>query len=449
MNQEDHDLINPEYEPESPLEWSEDGLEVGSDQDVTGASEHRESSIFRKILNFFRRSEMYQDSITDPQEDFDVSRSHFLTDRPVSEKRRGLFRKSTSSEDSGLDYEPEAYTSDSGVRNSDNDSGTDDFVIGAGSNFDSFGSDSDYDSISTNISGNPVQEDEFAVPGLEIPVRKIDQVFRAEIETVEIIHEDDLEVVSKSNMAFSENSTEVDHTENLADVESGEDQEFTPGDIDRRTKLGESFQNTLEDIVQILDSPTSHFHDSTNQAFAIPAEDDPQASSAEIAETNYVKIFLKAIWRIIVWAVGIPGRSLTNTGAASEIQRSRLEPLILGIPAVLMAAYIYRTQIFYQTTDQLRRGLEFQRMSNRYLAEGNWSGAYMAVRHVCDSAPTAQNLWKLAEVLLQSQELKFRRKGEQLVESLASPTHNNLADAHYYIAQAIWNRQDVDLESVP
>lgn len=449
MNQNDEFLTDPETEPGQPNEWSDDGIEIASEHDFAQDIPKDERSWFGRFIELLRRKK------TDSQQ-FPTDDPLFSDPEGMEHSRKLIFRGKRSKSDTfedgsevGLAYEPDVYSKKPGTWESDDN---DLFTIGTNAHHSQFGNESDFDAISQTSVNQEFLDDDYAVLEKGLPVKKIEEVFKAEIEngSVEIV---DDEYSVGSSASFTTNSAAELYAEQEAEVDlnSKDLEDFQAGKINTRPNLSESFQNRLGDLAQILENPIPNYSDEASDSLVLVDTDDEglQATFVETPRTNIFMLLGSSLWRLLRWLVGIPKRSVTNTGTSSDLNRSRLEPLLLAMPAIFIVSYVYRTQIYYQTTDQLRRVTEFSRISRRLMSEGEWQGAYIAIRQVCDAAPTPKNRWNLAEILMQSDQLKYRELGNELVKSLATPENGNLADAHFFLARAIWNSQNLNVENAP
>lgn len=449
MNQNDEFPTDPETEPGQPNEWSDDGIEIASEHDFAQDIPKDERSWFGRFIELLRRKK------TDSQQ-FPTDDPLFSDPEGMEHSRTLIFRGKRSKSDTfedgsevGLAYEPDVYSKKTGSWESDDN---DLFTIGTNAHHSQFGNESDFDAISQTSVNQEFPDDDYAVLEKGLPVKKIEEVFKAEIEngSVEIV---DDEYSVGSSGSFTTNSAAELYAEQKAEVDLNSDtvEDFQAGKINTRPNLSESFQNRLGDLAQILENPIPNYSDEASDSLVLVDTDDEglQATFVETPRTNIFMLLGSSLWRLLRWLVGIPKRSVTNTGTSSDLNRSRLEPLLLAMPAIFIVSYVYRTQIYYQTTDQLRRVTEFSRISRRLMSEGDWQGAYIAIRQVCDAAPTPKNKWNLAEILMQSDQLKYRELGNELVKSLATPENGNLADAHFFLARAIWNSQNLSVENAP
>lgn len=439
-----------ENSAKSSAQWSEDGIEIASAQQFAEEFPHEDRSWLRRFVQWWRRSRSapeHPDS-DDPlfsTPDSDKEAGSRLFGRSRSKQRRSDFQ-----DDSGLTYEPEVYSNESVKQRNQSDIDDGDFLIGTASHRTHFGSESDFDSLNAATPSDEYHEDDFAILDKESPVKKIDQVFKAEIETGEMpqIEADEYSVGSSTGKTFGYPTDP--YAEQASSFNPPEDpQDFQTSDRLDRPNLSETLQNRLEDLVQILENPGLNFSQETESAFSVGESEDLQATYVETPRVNIFSLILTGLRRTIVWILGLPSRALLGSGTIYDLNRSRLEPVLLAIPAVVMLAYVYRTQIYYQTQDRLSQSIEYRRMSRNSINQGDFQSAYIAAKRLCNAAPTSLNRWKLAEVLLQSSSATDRKRGEDLVRALASPENGNLADAHLFLAKAIWNSQNLQVENVP
>ena len=218
-----------------------------------------------------------------------------------------------------------------------------------------------------------------------------------------------------------------------------------------RQKLKSILQDQLVELMTIMENPRQDFSepDGVSNTETESSHDDPQTASVGDTRFSFILLILKTISRTLRWISRLPRRALFDTGSISDIKRRKLEPFILGLPALFILVSIYLWQIRIQTKNLLSESSRFNTLTRQKLKSGDFNSAYIAARLVCNQSKTPANLWRLAEVLLTSQSATDQLRANELINALASPENGDFADAHLFLARKAWNSESMKVEEVP
>jgi hypothetical protein len=154
---------------------------------------------------------------------------------------------------------------------------------------------------------------------------------------------------------------------------SGDEEMLQAASVETRRHFGEQIHDQLGDLVDRLDI--------TNQAMEFGDIDQPLSNnddsgiaeersdaSDQIRQKNLMALIVRGFIRLFRWLIGIPWRIVSQTGGIQEQSRLKLEPLIAGIPAIIMTMMAYKSVVFLNTSDLLRERNYYLRKSNKTLA---------------------------------------------------------------------------------
>lgn len=264
---------------------------------------------------------------------------------------------------------------------------------------------------------------------------------------------DDMQVATAKRMASTPIFSDA-VTSDTGAYHSGDEEMLQAASVETRRHFGEQIHDQLGDLVDRLDI--------TNQAMEFGDIDQPLSNnddsgiaeersdaSDQIRQKNLMALIVRGFIRLFRWLIGIPWRIVSQTGGIQEQSRLKLEPLIAGIPAIIMTMMAYKSVVFLNTSDLLRERNYYLRKSNNMLASSQWEGAHLAMRRACLAANTPANLWQYAQLMLQAPDTGTRLKGRRLVLKLAAHDGDNLPDAHIFLAKELINRKDLQIEQVP
>lgn len=435
MNRDTHEPQN--HEPEFTSDWREDEFEVASD---TAGSDRGFFVRIRRVFNqLFRVSK--HDSTINADLDFtetvgfeeNEAGDYVQGDGPKNTRKIRIFgSKQTTSDllDHSGPIRPEA----------------DDFDVAFQSGRHTFEAEETLDSLGMPPVSGSIQRDEFEVAG-----GKLSKTFESKKEIVPDFHgktaNDDFDVSSSGD--FNEPSEPDSST--LADggVHGHDLDELQTASITGRTHFKDQIKEQLTEFKSIIEVAGTASFDSTNFDSVSEQEEQGLTVGDDQKKVRFLPFFLENLRVFCIWLAGLPVRCLTQTGSLNDQTRSKLEPVIAAIPALLAIMFLYTYIIRLNTSNLLREVTFFDRIADRRIEEKDWTSARIAIKRSCLASSRPANLWKYAQSQIQSDSDVERTKGYFLTSRLASTEFQNFPDAHIYLATELLKRKTTKIEELP
>lgn len=379
---------------------------------------------------------------------------------------RKISKKNIHSNDSSFVDSAELEISDDGdilIDSKSNEGYTDEFDVSSGDSGPTTITDDDY-SIAKNSDSSSFSDIDEQLPGSIVSAepphddfvvqsnKKSSPNFLNEhitADQVEII-KDEFEIAHNSKYS-TEESAGVDESE-FTDQSVGElpFDEFGTDDPERQ-KLRSILQEQLADFVANMDKIHDDFQDDgPGMPAGLTGKDDGlTTASVNDQRPGFAPLIASAFLRFFKWLTKLPLRALNDRGPVFESTRSRIEPLALGLPAILILVFIYLFQIRLQTKNLLSESARYSKLTTQKLKSGDFHAALLAARQLCTKSKTPANLWRLSEVLLTSKQTTDQIRAIDLIRSLATPENGDFADAHLFLARKAWNSEAMKVEEVP
>jgi tetratricopeptide (TPR) repeat protein len=439
MSSREDDFTNHDQEAIEAA-WHEDEFEIAS---AEGSSADEKKTLFFHFISLIRRlsgrsrptiESVETDFLPDAESDFEIGDDRNL------EKFQRHTKKTTGSVADTSHFDSQGQSSYHLE---------DEFDIAQKSgNFHSYQTDEQTPGAAQESLMQSVDDDFDVIAQKKLPKNIAREHITSDF--IEIVR-DDFDIAGKSNE--SSNFSEFDNQPNQGSDLSAETEfeEISPEDPHRQ-KIKSILQDQIEDFIHRIDRPDNDLlQDSDPDPAQADLNSEEQLTAASIPEQkfNVFALLITGLLHLLRWLALLPIRAITQPGEIHQQRRSRLEPLVLGLPALFMIVSIYLSQIWLQTKDLLRESTRLSTIASQELAARELKPAKIAASQLCAQARTPANLWLLSEVMLASPDNAEKMAALRLIGALASPEYNDLANAHLFLAKKAWNTQDMKVEEVP
>ncbi|MEI7922544.1 MAG: hypothetical protein WCJ40_11595 [Planctomycetota bacterium] len=439
---------NPQFlQPDHPPEWRDDDFQIASDTTTEGPGFFRRAKVYFLAIFGIGQKMGFGGQADSPDLDAgDVEIQPFAIGQGESWFRGKKRELAESPEFDSFDMGP--LSSPSAAQTDD----LNDLDVAQNSVFNSFDSDEEPETPGRKSISLEQHGDDFQIASKQDPYHFDEPVVSEPLISPHLGPEtdpEDVEVASSKRMtsapAFAEPSEIEPSLAQPSDPEA-----YEAGSVNTRRYFGDQIQEQIGDLVDRLDISNQALEQGALQVDPENAQDIVEVGQADGEfRKPLLGLILVVVRQVIRWAIGIPWRSISQTGGILEQPRSRLEPILVGLPALVMAFMAYKSVIYLNTSDLLRERNYYRRLSADLLTTSDWSGAELAIRRACMAANTPENLWQYSQVMILAPDSETRLRGRRLIMKLAAPNGDNYPEAHIFLARELISKTDLKVEQVP